>query len=58
MSWHTSAVVFEGDSGSRATELLAELGFPDLQPLFETDDPGHGAHPGQVVGVIDGWTVV
>jgi DNA-binding LytR/AlgR family response regulator len=55
---HTSAVVIEGDSGSHPTELLAELGFPDLRPLFETDDPAHGAHPGKAVGVTDGWTFV
>jgi hypothetical protein len=59
MSWHTSAIVVEGDHVAGATEFLARLGFPGLTRTGEVsgDVAGSSDLQGRAVGVVRGWTL-
>lgn len=60
MSWHTSALVIEGDHGGRGSALLAELGFPGRSEVGEVDGDtaGSGDLGGRAMAVVSGWTII
>ena len=60
MSWHTSALVIEGDHARRGPDLFEDLGFPGLAEVSEVsgDEAGRSALQGRALGLVRGWTFV
>lgn len=60
MSWHTSALVIEGDHAGRGPALLADLGFPGKSEVGEVngDEAGSGDLAGRAMAVVSGWTII
>ncbi|MDX1555509.1 MAG: hypothetical protein R3212_05735 [Xanthomonadales bacterium] len=60
MSWHTSAIVIQGDHGGRGPALLAEIGFPGKSEVGEVngDEAGSGDLAGRAMAVVSGWTII
>jgi hypothetical protein len=59
MSWHTSAIVMEGDHTARALEVFGTFGFSHLRYAGEVDgDEAFSVHlDGKAAGVVQGWTL-
>jgi hypothetical protein len=60
MSWHTSALLIEGDQIQRGPALFEDLGFPGLAAVSEVngEEAGSGGLPGRALGLIRDWTMV
>ena len=59
MSWHSSAIVMEGDHTARALEVFSLFGFPHLRQVGEVtgDEASSGHLAGKAVGLVGGWTL-
>ena len=60
MSWHTSAIVVQGNHIAGIEKLLASFGFPGMTRTGEIsgDAAGSSGLPGRAVAFVDGWTFI